>query len=416
MPNYIWGKAGVSVNNDTKNNLTGFNFMALWFGAAISIAEIMTGGLLAPVGFKKGLLIILAGHAIGTTILVLGGIIGNEERMPAIMSTRISFGLYGTYIFSVLNILQLIGWTAVMIISGGRSLNIISKTLWGLDSITLWSIIIGILICVWISLGNSGLKKLNTAAVILLFALTVVLSFIVFKNESVFTQKAAGDMTLGGALELNVIMPLSWLPLIADYTRFSKSKKGTIWGSFIGYFLGSSWMFAIGLASSIAFKSTDIGVIMTAANLGITALFIVGLSTVTTTFLDAYSAGVSLLNIFTKVKEKQAAIFMAVVGTITALIIPIEQYENFLYAIGSVFAPLFAVLFTDYFIKKKKNIEENVVINFGALIVWAAGVVLYYKLLKFDFVLGTTVPVMLITSFVYYILWRWISKWKYVRK
>lgn len=175
-------------------------------------------------------------------------------------------------------------------------------------------------------------------------------------------------------------------------------------------------MFAIGLASSIAFKSTDIGVIMTAANLGITALFIVGLSTVTTTFLDAYSAGVSLLNIFTKVKEKQAAIFMAVVGTITALIIPIEQYENFLYAIGSVFAPLFAVLFTDYFIKKKKNIEENVVINFGALIVWAAGVVLYYKLLKFDFVLGTTVPVMLITSFVYYILWRWISKWKYVRK
>lgn len=404
------------MNNDTKNNLTGFNFMALWFGAAISIAEIMTGGLLAPVGLKKGLLIILAGHAIGTTILVLGGIIGNEERMPAIMSTRISFGLYGTYIFSVLNILQLIGWTAVMIISGGRSLNIISKTLWGLDSITLWSIIIGILICVWISLGNSGLKKLNTAAVILLFALTVVLSFIVFKNKSLFTQKAAGGMTFGGALELNVIMPLSWLPLIADYTRFSKSKKGTILGSFIGYFLGSSWMFAIGLASAIAFKSTDIGVIMTAANLGITALFIVGLSTVTTTFLDAYSAGVSLLNIFTKVKEKQAAIFMAVVGTIMALFIPIEQYENFLYAIGSVFAPLFAVLFTDYFIKKKKNVEENVVINFGALIVWLGGVVLYYKLLKFDFALGTTVPVMLITSFVYYILWRWISKWKYVRK
>lgn len=405
------------MNNNNKNNLTGFNFMTLWFGAAISIAEIMTGGLLAPMGFKNGLIVILIGHAIGTTILILGGIIGNEERIPAIMSTRISFGQYGSYIFSVLNILQLIGWTAVMIISGGRSLNLISKTLWGLDSIALWSIVIGILICIWIVLGNSGFKKLNVAAVLLLFVLTLVLSFIVFKDESLFTKKVIGEITFGGAIELNIIMPLSWLPLIADYTRFAKSRKGSAVGSYIGYFLGSSWMFAIGLASAVVFDTTDIGAIMVAANLGFTALFIVGLSTVTTTFLDAYSAGITLLNIFPKIKEKWATVSMAVIGTLIALIIPIEQYENFLYTIGSVFAPLFAILFTDYFvIRKQRKIQDDVVVNFGAVIIWIIGVVFYYKLLKFDFVLGTTVPVMLITSFVYYILWRWISKWKYVKK
>lgn len=399
------------MSKNKENNLSGFDFAALWFGAAVSIAEIMTGGLLAPLGFKKGLIIILAGHAIGTFILVLGGIIGKEQGIPSIMSTRISFGTYGSYIFSVLNILQLIGWTAVMIISGGRSLDIISKTLWGFSSIGFWSIAIGILICIWIMLGNNGFKKLNNTAVILLFCLTLVLSYIVFRNGSLFTKVIAGEMTIGSALELNIIMPLSWLPLIADYTRFAKTKKGAVTGSFLGYFLGSSFMYTIGLAATIVFDNADVGAIMAAANLGLAALFIVGLATVTTTFLDANSAGVSLLNIFPKISEKFAAVFMAVIGTIIALIIPIEQYQNFLYAIGSVFAPLFAVLFTEYFIiGKKEEYQQFSKINFPAVIVWAFGVILYYKLLSFDFILGTTVPVMIITSAVYYILWRWISK------
>jgi putative hydroxymethylpyrimidine transporter CytX len=403
--------------SDNKNNLTGFNFMLLWFGAAMSIAEIMTGGLLAPMGFKNGVIVILIGHAVGVTILILGGIIGTCEKIPAIMSTRISFGLYGSYIFSVLNILQLVGWTAIMIISGGRSLNLISKTIWGFDNIALWSLVIGALICIWIALGVNGLKKLNIVAVLLLFALTIVLSVVVFKNGSLFTKQVVGDMSFGGAFELNIIMPLSWLPLIADYTRFAKSKKGAVTGSLLGYFIGSSWMYIIGLGAAILFNNTDVGSIMIAANLGITALLIVALSTVTTTFLDAYSAGITFLNVFPRIKEKWAAMAMAVVGIVLALIMPIEQYENFLYAIGSVFAPLFAILFTDYFIvKKQKNIQEDVLLNFGAVIVWIFGIVLYYKMINIDFILGSTVPVMVITSFVYCVLWKWISKWKYMKR
>jgi putative hydroxymethylpyrimidine transporter CytX len=403
--------------SDNKNNLTGFNFMLLWFGAAMSIAEIMTGGLLAPMGFKNGVIVILIGHAVGVTILILGGIIGTCEKIPAIMSTRISFGLYGSYIFSVLNILQLVGWTAIMIISGGRSLNLISKTIWGFDNIALWSLVIGALICIWIALGVNGLKKLNIVAVLLLFALTIVLSVVVFKNGSLFTKQVVGDMSFGGAFELNIIMPLSWLPLIADYTRFAKSKKGAVTGSLLGYFIGSSWMYIIGLGAAILFNNTDVGSIMIAANLGITALLIVALSTVTTTFLDAYSAGITFLNVFPRIKEKWAAMAMAVVGIVLALIMPIEQYENFLYAIGSVFAPLFAILFTDYFIiKKQKNIQEDVLLNFGAVIVWIFGIVLYYKIINIDFILGSTVPVMVITSFVYCVLWKWISKWKYMKR
>ncbi len=404
------------MNSQPGNNLTMLSFLFLWFGAAISIAEIMTGGLLAPLGFTNGLLVIIIGHLIGTTILILGGIIGYNEKLPAITSTRMAFGQWGTFLFSLLNVLQLIGWTAVMIISGARSVNTISKILWSFDNLYLWSLVIGGLICFWIYLGNAGFKKINIIAVSLLFGLTILLSLVIFKNNQLFTREITGNLPFGLGIELNVIMPLSWLPLIADYTRFARSKSGGIWGSWIGYFSGSCWMYIIGLGAAIVSANADPTGMMLAANLGLTALGILLLSTVTTTFLDAYSAGVTFLNITPRLSERKMAIIMAVIGTIIAIIVPIEQYENFLYAIGSVFAPLFAVVIADYFILKNRSIDPDLQVNWGAVVVWVVGIVLYYIFIRFNFILGATVPVMILTGLIYTLFWRWIKNWTSIKK
>lgn len=401
----------------SKNNLSMFNFTTLWFGAAISVAEILAGGLLAPLGFKMGLLAILLGHLVGTTLLVLGGVIGTTERIPALVSTRISFGQYGSYLFSVLNVMQLLGWTAVMIITGARSVNQITKILWSFDHLTIWSLIIGAFIFVWVWLGkDSGWKKVNHIAVILLFMLTIVLSVIIFRSPELFSKPVAGGMAFGSALELAVVMPLSWLPLISDYTRFAKTKRGGAGGSWLGYFFGSSWMYIIGLGAAIIASDPDPSAMLLAANLGIVALGIIVLATVTTTFMDAYSAGVTFLNIFPKLNEKSVALVMTAIGTGLAIIVNIEQYQDFLYAIGSVFAPLFAILLTDYFVLKNKKIQTELLVNWGTLALCVLGTVLYYQFIKFNFILGATIPVMLMISVIRLITWRLTVKWKYVRK
>ncbi|GAB6154213.1 putative hydroxymethylpyrimidine transporter CytX [Desulfosporosinus burensis] len=400
----------------SKNNLSMFNFSTLWFGAAISVAEILTGGLLAPLGFKMGVLAILIGHLVGTSLLVLAGIIGTDERIPALVSTRISFGKYGSYLFSVLNVLQLLGWTAVMIIVGARSVNQISKTLWAFDHLTVWSLIIGVFIMVWVWLGkDSGWKKANHIAVVLLFLLTIILSTIIFSNHELFTKQVVGDMSFGFGIELAVIMPLSWLPLISDYTRFAKSRRDGAWGSWLGYFFGSSWMYIIGLGAAIIASDADPAAMLLAANLGIVALGIIVLATVTTTFLDAYSAGVTFLNIFPKLNEKTVALVMTGIGTGLAIIVNIEQYEHFLYAIGSVFAPLFAILLTDYFLLNNKKIQPELLVNWGTVLLCGVGTALYYWFIKLDFVLGATIPVMLTISILHSITWRLTAKWKYVK-
>ncbi|WP_294875057.1 MULTISPECIES: putative hydroxymethylpyrimidine transporter CytX [unclassified Sulfurospirillum] len=400
---------------EEKTSLSSFGLFALWFGAAVSMAEIFTGGLLAPLGFSEGLKAILLGHLIGGIILLLGGYIGAHSKLPAIMSTRISFGRYGSYLFSLLNVLQLIGWTAVMIISGGRAANELGINLFEFDSINTWAIAIGVLIALWIWLGKVGFQKLNLIAVILLFALTLVLCGVVFQEGSILHVKPTGEMSFGSALELSIIMPLSWLPLISDYTRFAKSKKGGLIGSFTGYFVGSSLMYAIGLAIALYAKDASLGTMMMALHLGFVALGIVLLSTITTTFLDAYSAGVTFTNIFPQINERKIAFAMAVVGLLVALFTPIEQYENFLYAIGSVFGPLFAIVLSDYFIFKKEQIEPTLILHVGSLLVWAIGVVLYYQFITLDLPLGSTLPTMLATSILFIISKKAIASWTFKR-
>ncbi len=405
------------MTNETNNTLGFKHFLFLWFGAAVSIAEILTGGLLAPLGFQSGVMAIVIGHVVGVIILVLGGIIGTQERIPAIVSTRISFGVYGSYLFSVLNVLQLVGWTAVMIIAAARSANEISKMLWGMDQLSLWSMGIGSLVLLWIALGREGgLKKVNMAAVFLLFGITVLLSNVVFKDSTALNAPPMGGMSFGEALELSVIMPLSWLPLIADYTRFAKSKTSAALGSGLGYFIGSCWMYLIGLGAAIIAGNPEPSAMMLAANLGLSALGIIVLATVTTTFLDAYSAGVSFTNIFPKLDEKRIALFMTVIGTGIALWVNIEQYEKFLLAIGSVFAPLFAVLLTEYFIIKNRQLHPELLVNWSALAVWALGVIMYHQFITMEFVLGATIPVLLLTSLLYKIIWGYTKEWKSCKK
>lgn len=387
------------------------NQILLWFGAAVSIAEIMAGALLAPLGLRNGLFAIFFGHIIGAIILFLAGIIGAKSRLSAAQSSRISFGEKGSFAFSILNILQLIGWTAVMITGGAQALNGITDSLWGISNQPLWSILIGLLIILWIIIGIKNLSKLNTIVIAVLFVLSLLLGYVVFKNYN-GDNITVGVLSFGAAIELNVAMSLSWMPLIADYTReLKKPFTGTIF-SVLSYFLGSVLMFAIGLGASLYTDSSDITSILLASGLGIAGLAIVVLSTVTTTFLDVYSVGVSAVNLSSKFKTKPIAIIATVLGIFFSLFLPIDQYENFLYLIGSVFAPLFAILFVDYYIFKNKTISNLPQFNIGNLVLWIIGIIIYRILMQFNTFIGITFPVMLLIAFLCFIVNKFIIYFK----
>ncbi|MEE0944811.1 MAG: putative hydroxymethylpyrimidine transporter CytX [Clostridia bacterium] len=370
------------------NNKTSvFSNVMIWFGAGLSIAEILTGTLIAPLGFVKGALAVITGHIIGCVLLFLAGMIGAKTQKSAMETVKMSFGQRGALLFSWLNVIQLVGWTAVMIVSGAEAAN---RAI-GVGSYALWAVVIGALIVLWVIVGVRRVNIINTIAMTALFLLTLVLSSIIFRGTG--TASAEGKMTFGAAVELSVAMPLSWLPLISDYTREAKKPFAATLASSITYFVVSVWMYIIGLGAALFVGESDIADIMVKAGLGVAALTIVLFSTVTTTFLDAWSAGVSAESISKRIKEKPFAVGVTVVGTLLAIFTPITKLEDFLYLIGSVFAPMIAVQITDFFILKTNSYDKKA--NGKNLIIWLIGFVFYRVFMKFDTPVGCTLPAMI---------------------
>ena len=361
----------------------------IWFGAAVSIAEILTGTYFASLGFAKGLLAISLGHIIGCAMLFFAGLIGGKVRKSAMETAKMSFGSKGALLFSVLNIIQLVGWTAIMIYDGALAVNgIFDIGNW------IWCIIIGALITLWILIGIKNLGKVNTVAMAALFILTIVLSFVIFGKGTM--QNIGGEgMTFGAAVELSVAMPLSWLPLISDYTREAKKPVKATAVSAVTYGVVSCWMYIIGMGAAIFTGESDIAQIMVKAGLGIAGLLIIVFSTVTTTFLDAYSAGVSSESLSSKISGKWVAVAVTVIGAVGAIFLPLTDITDFLYFIGSVFAPMIAIQIADFFILKQN--KETSVFSIQNLIIWFIGFVIYRLLMRVDIVVGNTLPDMLIT-------------------
>ena len=159
--------------------------------------------------------------------------------------------------------------------------------------------------------------------------------------------------------ELSVAMPLSWLPLISDYTREAKKPLQATLTSVLTYGVVSCFMYIIGMGAAIFTGESDIAQIMVKAGLGIAALLIIVFSTVTTTFLDAYSAGVSSESIVDGLNGKWVAVAAAVIGTAGAILFPMDDITDFLYYIGSVFAPMIAIQIADFFILKQDAQQEH---------------------------------------------------------
>lgn len=408
--------------------MTVFSSSLIWFGAGVSIAEIITGTYFAPLGFAKGMAAIVIGHVLGCALLFLTGVIGAKKKMAAMQTTALSFGKFGAKFFGLLNAAQLLGWTGIMIydgslcassIAGGGVVGSSLAMTDGSPATTNWAmwaaIAIGLLIVVWILARARNLDKLNFFAAAALFGLTI---FLCVKIASAFAggdggaalaggageisgaEDAAGQaLSFGAALELSVAMPLSWLPVISDYTKDAERPVAASLAAALVYFFVSVWMYAIGMAAAIWTGELAIDVVMIKAGLGFAGLAIVVLSTVTTTYLDAFSAGVSSQSVFgergAKINVRAVAVAVAVLGTVGAILFNMDNITDFLYLIGSVFAPMTAILLADFFVLRKDSSQKK--IDAARFAVWAAGFALYQVFLRLDFPLGATLPAMAVT-------------------
>jgi putative hydroxymethylpyrimidine transporter CytX len=397
------------------------DFCLLWAGVAISLAEIWAGGFLAPMGFWSGLWAIVLGHLIGNTLMALGGVIGSDHGIMSMVSIRPAFGIRGSNLAAVLNIVQLIGWAAIMLIIGGRAGAALGKPLGGLLATdAFWVVLIGFGTLLWaLWTGNRVWKLLQTVSVVALLLVIVLMTWMAFGGtEGRSVAAPSQPMAFMAGLDLVIVMPISWMPLVADYSRSARNTRSAFWNTWWGYFLVSCWMYVLGLQVALLTGATDPGlqILDTMGRLGLAvpALIMVVFSTITSDFPDVYSATCSLLNISQRVSARAVMWIAGAASILVALVFPMEQYENFLFFIGAMFIPLFGVVLTDYFILRKGKLDVEAIYAEGgaywyrngyhpaALAAWAVGFAIYEALALLKVPIGGSIPSMLAAGMIYW--------------
>ena len=364
----------------------------IWFGAAVSLAEILTGTFFAPLGFEQGMLAIIVGHIIGGVLFFLVAYASASMGTSAMETVQRSFGRIGGSFFAGANVIQLVGWTAIMVASGAAAAQLLVPAL----GFAGWAIVVGVLIVLWIAIGMKAMSRVQSAAAVLLFVLTLVAGTVVFGGADLSAALPDDTLSFGAAVELAAAMPLSWLPVVGDYTREARKPLASSVGTTLAYSVGSCWMFAMGMGCALFAGSDDIAVVLSQVGMGVVGIVVVVFSTVTTTFLDAQSAGQSAEAIHPVLNARVCGVVAAVVGTALAVFAPVGDFEGFLYLIGSVFAPLATIVCVDCFVFRKDASHETV--NWVNMALWVGGFMLYRFSLAWDLPCGNTLPVMVVIA------------------
>ncbi len=434
---FLEGNSDFGINPlDSKNKvLSGKNFFVLWSSLGIGLLVISAGSFISSSNLTEAVIAIIVGSVVGSILLALAGKIGSDHSVPSIVSMRPAFGLHGSYLLTILNIFQLIGWSTFEITILSKAANIFSN---GYIDFYVWSIVFGAVIILFCILGPLKIVKqwLSKFAVWVVYGSTIVMlvSIILTTSgqgsdsaidpHSATASTAAADFSFFNSLDLVIAMPLSWLPLVADYNRFAKKSKNAFYGTFIGFSVTNCLFYVIGLLLGIS----DIFAILVAIQTFFYGFFLLVLvvDEVDNVFANIFSSTMSFKNIYNKINYKYLVIFFTALGVLLANLIPIQQYESFLLIIGALFAPLFAIVLTDYYIVRRGRIsvekfyEKTNRVKTSSFFAFVVGSITYFILSPISWFhvtdlgisIGSTIPSVTISILVFLVIELLIKKVK----
>lgn len=384
-----WGIRPVPAD---RRQLGGLDLGVLWFDLSVGLLVMVTGALLVPaLDPPQALLAIAVGTLIGCVPLALVALAGQREGVPTMALLRPVLGERGSFIPSAINVVQLAGWTAVEFWAMGEVASVASSRLFGFEGRAFWIVVVAI-VCTALALGGPVFvirRWLQRFGIYVLLVAAVWITVEVVRagsGWSVWDTPSTGGLPFWLAVDLVIVLPISWLPLAADYSRFARPGSGAAIGTYVGYAIGNAWFYALGallvLVTGVGPSAVGIGggiVFLAGGGLVLIAL-LVGESD--NAFADIYSAAVSARNVAPGARQAPLVLVVGAVGLVLALAFTAERYEQFLFLIGSVFVPLAAMFLADYFVRSRGRYGETEIFAPGGVrwlsfVPWVAGFVVY---------------------------------------
>ncbi|MFN8532549.1 MAG: cytosine permease [Dehalococcoidia bacterium] len=388
----------------SKRALGLWDTFVLWADLGISFLVMVVGMFLVPgLGLAEALLAILIGAVIGNTLLGLAATVGADTGVPTMVLLRGVLGVRGSYAPTVLNVLQLLGWATLEIIVMSQAADIVVTRFLGLPSaypvwvllftaLTLWMTLSGPIAVIKRYLARFAIWAVMLSIVWITFAILTT-----YDIRAAFARPGDGSMSFWLGVDLVVAMPISWFPLVADYSRFARDRSTAFWGTALGYFVPHVWFYALGAllvvsAGVVGDPAAPLNPLL-AGIAGITAgwlaLLVLIVGETDEAFANLYSTAISIQNLAPGTDQRRLVLGGAAIVLLVALFVPLVQYESFLLLIGAAFIPLLGLLAADYFVLRGRTYDATALfetggrywyqdgVNWLAIAVWVIGAVGY---------------------------------------
>ena len=384
---------------------------SLWFSLGVGLLVMQVGAYLVPaVGTQDALLAIVLGSILGAGLLAWAAKLGCDSGLSSAGLMHRVFGTAFARLPVLLNIVQLLGWTTFeLVIMREGTQAIVAKALgWapsqaGLVWATLlWGGVLTLLMMgSMLTLVRKFVRRFGLPLVVLsLMWLTWQFgSLALAKGFAPFWQRPGnGGMGFWAAIDLVIAMPVSWLPLVADYARHGINGRSTLRGTWLGYALANTWCYALGvLVVSVSAPDASLVTALLVAQGGLLALGLILLDELDNAYGDVYSAAVSGNSLLARMSVRTWGLAIALVCTGLALVLPMHDLEPFLLKLSSIFVPLYGVILGRLALGGLALSTSERRVDWAAAAIWLLGVVLFQALNAWAPQWGASLPVLAVT-------------------
>jgi putative hydroxymethylpyrimidine transporter CytX len=350
--------------------------LALWGNLGISLFGPLTGALIATTAGSVGLGIaaIVVGCGLGAILLGASAVMGTVTGAPAMVTLRGLVGRRGSVLPTVLNIAQNIGWATMEIIVISTAAVAVLGQAWR------WPFVI----LAGAAATLMAIRPLGSVRLLRKIMVWLVLAASTFLFVQVLLRPAQSipqDSVLGfwPAVDLAIAGVVSFAPLAADYSRHSRTRRAAFWGASLGYGLAAIVYYALGVFAVVNLGASDVITALVTLPAGAIAITILLVDEVDEAFANVYSTTMSVHNIIPQLDRRIIALIIGVTATLLAGLLDFGQYQSFLFLIGSVFVPLYAVAAVDFFVVSRQQWDVSNTSRFRAtpVVAWVCGFVAY---------------------------------------
>ena len=376
VPEHPAREAPLTLTTDPPRPLRFTDQLAMWGNLGISLFGPLTGALIATAAGSVGLALaaIVIGCGLGAILLGASAVIGASTGAPAMVTLRGLVGRRGSVVPTLLNIAQNVGWATMEIIVISTAAVAVLGQSWR------WPFVIlaGAAATVMAVRPLGSVRLLRKIMIWLVLAASVYLFVQVLLQPR---QSIPQESVLGfwPAVDLAVAGVVSFAPLAADYSRHSQTRKAAFWGASLGYGLAAIAYYALGVYAVLNLGASDVITALVTLPAGAVAIAILLVDEVDEAFANVYSTTMSVHNLLPQVDRRIVALLIGATATLLAGLLDFGQYQSFLFLIGSVFVPLYAVAAVDFFLVSRQRWDLSSTSRFRAapVIAWACGFAAY---------------------------------------